>query len=201
MHLCIFNLKGGVGKTTTAVCTAEALANIDGARVVLVDTDPQASALAWAEGAAEPGPGLRATVLGIPSAEVARRLEALQLGAQHVVLDTPPGDTRIVLGALEASDVAVIPVQPSLMDLDRLRPTLDLASKVGVPTAILLSRVRLGTRSLESAREVLEALELPVLRTMVPQRERVLAAYGTRPSGLALAPFEALVAELSELVG
>ncbi len=200
MRLCICNLKGGVGKTTTAVCTAEALALGD-AQVVLVDTDPQASALSWAEGAAESGSGLRATVIGMPSAEVGRRLAALDLHAAHVVLDTPPGDTRIVLAAMEVADVVVIPVQPSLMDLDRLRPTLELASKAGVASTILLSRVRLGTRSLDAAREVLDRLELPVLRAVVPQRERVSSSYGTRPTGLVLTPFEALVAELNGALG
>lgn len=196
MNLCICNLKGGAGKTTTAVCLAEALAG-SGEQVLLVDADPQASALGWAEAAAESGPGLRATTIGLASVELGRRLGALNLDGAHVVLDTPPGDARIVLAAMQVADVAVIPVQPSLMDLDRLRPTLELAEKAGIATAIVLSRVRLGTRSLDSARAALDGLELPVLRTAVAQRERVAAAYGTRPSSLVLCPFETLAGELT----
>lgn len=196
MKVCVCNLKGGVGKTTTAVCLAEAFAvKRDG--VVLVDADPQASALGWAEAAAESGPGLRASVIGLPSVEMGRRLASLDLRSADLVVDTPPGDTRLVLAAMEIVDVAVIPVQASLMDLDRLRPTLALAEKAGVATAIILSRVRLATRSLDSARRALDDLELPVLRAVLPQRERVAAAYGTRPSGLVLSAFDALAHELS----
>jgi chromosome partitioning protein len=44
--VAVINQKGGSGKTTTAVCTAGALAE-RGLTVLLVDLDPQASASAW----------------------------------------------------------------------------------------------------------------------------------------------------------
>jgi chromosome partitioning protein len=45
-RIAIVNSKGGVGKTTTAVCLAGALVD-RGRRVLLVDLDPQASASVW----------------------------------------------------------------------------------------------------------------------------------------------------------
>ena len=47
MIIGLLNQKGGVGKTTLSVNVAACLART-GARVLLVDTDPQGSALDWA---------------------------------------------------------------------------------------------------------------------------------------------------------
>jgi AAA domain len=46
MIIGVLNRKGGVGKTTIAINVAATLA-VAGVRVVLVDADPQASALSW----------------------------------------------------------------------------------------------------------------------------------------------------------
>jgi chromosome partitioning protein len=42
--LCFINLKGGVGKTTTAVAVAEMLAHEERKHVLLIDLDPQTNA-------------------------------------------------------------------------------------------------------------------------------------------------------------
>lgn len=49
MRVCVFNAKGGVGRTTLSLNLASWFAKRDPqSRVLLADCDPQGSALAWA---------------------------------------------------------------------------------------------------------------------------------------------------------
>jgi len=59
--VAVVNSKGGVGKTTTAICLAGALVD-KGRRVLLIDLDPQASASVWL-GAPSDGEDLLALLL------------------------------------------------------------------------------------------------------------------------------------------
>jgi chromosome partitioning protein len=176
VKVALANLKGGVGKTTTAVHLAHAL-EAGGVRVLLVDADGQGSALAWSEAFTIP-------TVALPVKDLHRRLPQLARDHDHVVIDTPPGDLAVVRSALQAADLVVVPVTPALVDLDRLRTTLDLADAASqlrtepLRVKVLLTRVRAGTRSARLAREVLSDLGVPVLTAEVPQRERLAQAFG-----------------------
>jgi PAS domain-containing protein len=103
-------------------------------------------------------------------------------GYAHVVIDTPPGELAITRSAMLAADTVLIPIPPSLMDLDRLRPTLEvLADLEGLhePQVLcLLTRVRRGTRSSRAAREVLVELGLNVLQAEISLREGYANGFG-----------------------
>lgn len=183
--IAVANLKGGVGKTTSAVYLGHLYAAREA--TVLLDTDPQGSALAWSEGAhnfpfpviAPAAPHLR---------DLSRRLPQYVGGAQQVIVDTPPSHAEIVRSAAAVADLVLIPVSPFAMDLDRLVVTIDLLASLPADHSpevrVLLTNVRSGTNSLAAARAALEALAIPVLGLQVPRREAIGNSYGASPAGL-----------------
>jgi chromosome partitioning protein len=182
VRIAVVNLKGGVGKTVTAVHLASGLA--ERGRTLLVDADPQRSALSWSEAAGE---AWTCPVVALPVRDLHRRLPQLLEGFEHLVIDTPPGDIAIVRSAVLAVDSVVVPLPPAFLDLDRLRPTLELCAELDaihpVTVSIVLVRVRAGTKSARAARDVLAELGVPALTAEVPLREAYVGAFGLVPTG------------------
>ena len=180
MRIAIVNLKGGTGKTVTAVHLAAGLARQG--RTLLIDADPQGSSLSWSEEAQD----LPCSVVALPVRDLARRMDGLMPGIMHAVIDTPPGDKAIVRSAIAASDIVLVPIPPSIMDLDRLQPTLDLIAEVEaikpVQVCILLTRVRSATKSSRLTRGVLQNAGVTVLQTQIPLRETLNISFGTVPA-------------------
>ena len=105
MKVVVTNLKGGVGKTTTAVYLAAAAASRGLTPVVVVDADRQASAAEWLE--ERPIEGVE--VIEAPSERTLTRAMTAEDGT--VVVDLPPGDERLVQAAIAAADAVVIPTR------------------------------------------------------------------------------------------
>lgn len=176
MKIAVTNLKGGTGKTTTAVYLATALAKAG--RTLLIDADPQGSAQSWASiAAAFPFPVIS---LAVPT--IHRDLPEIALGYDHVVIDTPPGHEVIVRSALMAVDKAVVPIPPALLDVDRLQPTLDLIMELAplndLDVYVILTKVRSRTRTAKQTRSLLEDMGFPVLDTEIPLREAYVTSFG-----------------------
>ncbi len=169
--ISVLNLKGGCGKTTISLNLAAALAE-QGRRAVVVDLDPQASALRWASQAPEAsGPGfqLRRDVVGLPVERGAARFRTglLELGkrtgAAVAVLDCPPELRDPALVAALLADVVLIPVTPSPLDLWAAEAAVATAREARRERGGRLPRVSLIPAKLISgtvlAREIAATLE------------------------------------------
>ncbi len=197
MRIAIVNLKGGVGKTTTAIHLATLLGQ--SARTLLVDTDPQASAWEWCH---QVGDTLPFNTDLRPVQQLHRLVDDLMTDYDHLVVDTPPGHEPIVRSALAAVELAVVPIAPSTVDAARFGPTLDLLGQADsderpLHYRVLLTKVRAGTRSAPDLRAELAALDLPLLHTEIPLRERYSRGFGLIPDEDGLTPYRAALDELA----
>lgn len=112
MIVSLVSQKGGVGKSSLAVAIAWELASRD-LRVLLVDTDPQATARTAGEVAADRG--LRGPTTMVLGKDLARpnQLPLIAKQFDHVVLDTPGKLTEVTTPVLMVSQVTLIPIGPS----------------------------------------------------------------------------------------
>src|SRR5215210_5258361 len=198
MKICIGNLKGGVGKTMTAVHVALGLSR--NGRTLLVDADPeQPQAYEWSV-TAEDWPVERCTVVQNATRDLAKRVAPMLTDYEHVVFDVGPKNPALLRQAMMLSDDLIVPVAPSTGELRELPKTFDLASEIDalhpLQVAVLLVQVRSGTRSAGEARALLAELDMPTLSAEVRLLERYRLAFGSVP--LDLGDYEAVLTELAQ---
>lgn len=116
MIVALLNQKGGVGKTTVATHIAGELA-LRNQHVVLLDADPQGSALDWTQRRAQQGLPRLFSAVGLARETLHQEAPELARRADHIVIDGPPRIAALVRSALLAADRVIIPVQPSPYDL------------------------------------------------------------------------------------
>jgi len=168
------NSKGGVGKTTITTTLAGTLQE-RGYAVLLVDADPQGSAVAWhhRRAEAERKSGHLACVQ-ITRTTLDRDLASTN--ADYVVIDGSARLEKLSVSAIKAADVVLIPVQPSVLDLWDVSGTAALVkarqqAHGGAPrAAFVVSRQIPRTLLAQEVEEAVSALGLPLLKTRTTQR-------------------------------
>lgn len=172
MIYSFLNQKGGVGKTTLAIHVATALAQMRGKRTLLIDADPQGSALTWSD-LRENTPLI--TVVGKPSDKLHREIDDIAEGYEYVVIDGVPRTVSVTRSAIAASDVVVIPVQPSGMDVWSTQEIVEYAEeaktfKPKLKTVFVINRKIVKTVIGREVRKALARFPVPVLEATVSQR-------------------------------
>ena len=204
--ISFLNQKGGVGKTTLSIHTATALA--EHGTVLLIDADPQGSALDWKAQRTEDG---KFPVIGLPKPTLHREVSALGQHYDWIVIDGPPRGNELAKSAVAASDIVLIPVQPSPFDVWAAQDILDILDECrvvypNVQACFVINRLFVGTKLGAEVNEVLAGLPIPVLRTAIRNRTEYAkavregkTALETEPSGAAASDISALAHEIRAL--
>lgn len=179
--IALINQKGGVGKTTLSVQLAAALV-LRRKKVLLIDADPQGSALDWAETREqrrEREGGVdahRFPVIGLPKQILHKELPSLREGYDIVVIDGPPRVYEVARSAVLASDIALVPVTPSQYDVWAAEETICLINecadlyKPNLKRAFVVNRKIANSAIGKSVRKALDAYDTPVLKSVICQR-------------------------------
>ncbi len=208
MIIALVNQKGGAGKTTIAVHLAHAIA-LSKKRVLLADADPQGSAGGWAS-AREDAPPF--PVVGMARNTLHRDLPGMMGDYDHCVIDSPPRVSALARTAILASDLCLIPVQPSSYDVWAASETIELVKeaqqfKPEIKAAFLINRRIVGSAIGREIEQALQDYALPVFKTAIGQRV-VFAESSSgytvmelQPSGTAAGEIKALAKETLKFMG
>jgi chromosome partitioning protein len=179
--ITVTNFKGGSGKTTTSAYLAHAFA-AKGRNVVVVDADPQGSALRWSEQGEWNIP-----TLALPVKDLHKRLAGIvSASTDIVVIDTPPLEDQagIVSSALRIADVAIVSMAPTMGEYERLPEVWaaidDVEPLRATPliAAVLMNRTVTNANSTPMFRELMTDEGHKVLSTTIPRREPIAQAFG-----------------------
>lgn len=177
--------KGGTGKTTLCLNVAtEAMRH--GYTVAVIDLDPQPSAVSWSD--------LRPNrndppVFDAKASRLAAAVEtASRQGLDLLIVDTGGRTDEGAHAAAKVSDLVVVPIQPSAVDIKSMDATRQLIERAGNPKSlVVLSRVKpFGTRH-DETRAWLSGNGYQVADATIGDRVTFQDAYG---AGQTVAEFE-----------
>ena len=162
--ILVASSKGGVGKTTIATHLA-AQSALDGRRTVLVDADPQGSSTRWAQRRA----GLDSAVLPLDGTGVGWRRQ-LPADSELVVVDAAAGAMAGDLGSfLDRADAVVVPVLPSVLDIEATVGFLDTLAKNArvrrgeLRVGLVANKLKPWTTGSQQALELLQQWPYPLV--------------------------------------
>lgn len=201
--ICVAGLKGGTGKTTSAVLLAAAW-HRRGLRVALIDADPQRSATHWRAASAPVGQDASAdlpTVVAVDAAAIGPTMQDLARAYDVLIIDTPARlaqeTRRALLATGKLGGIALVPMSASGVDLRATLQTAELVREAQdfrpeLRAAVLRNRWNARLRIAADVDVSMGALALPVLSGTLAQR----TAYAEAVShGLAIEDLDDQVAQ------
>lgn len=170
--------KGGAGKTTIATHLA-ANAALQGRRTALVDADPQRSSHGWAQRRA----ALDSAVLPVDGTNRWKWQRGVPSDTERVIIDAPAGAMADELESfLAVADAVVVPIQPSLLDIEASVPFLDSLARHrrvrngDLKVGLVANRLRPWTSTSRETLAMLDQWPYPVVAQLRDSQAYVVLA-------------------------
>lgn len=161
----IVSQKGGVGKSTLAVHLAALAAETQ--KVILMDLDPQGSAMEWGNRRGDRPPDITPAHPASLTKEIERAKED---GYDLAVIDTAPHADHAALQAARAADLVVVPCRPATFDLAAISATLDLCKLANKQAVVVINCAPIRSRVVQEAIEAVEEKGGTVSPVIIRQR-------------------------------
>jgi chromosome partitioning protein len=199
MIISFVNQKGGVGKTTTAINLAISLKKKN-YNLVFIDADPQGSAVQWH--AIEGNKSFE--ILHHPSPIHATDIRQLSMNYDYVIIDAPPAIGDISKAILAVTDLAIIPLSPSALDVWSCWGTLKMVDEIrplnsDIEVKLLINRKIPGTKIGRDSREAMKQFQMDVFNTELCQRVAFIDAMTSGVSVMQYAPHSKAAREIERL--
>lgn len=179
MYVITFaNPKGGSGKTTSAILLAEQIA-LSGGRVSILDLDPNANILAWAEGRKAGGRDVPFSVHARPQAEdTVELIDQLADEADYLIIDLEGSKDQVVTFALSRTDLCIIPLDGSPMEARQAAAAVRLVqstsnmirSPIGYSLLFTRTNAAFQTTDERDVRQEMEINNIPTLPVRIAKR-------------------------------
>ncbi|MFW9262645.1 AAA family ATPase [Nostoc sp. CALU 546] len=173
--ICFANLKGGVGKSSTAAHFIYWLVAIKKKKVIVVDADGQGSTSTWLESLELDIPVHRI----IDPDTLAEEIPQLENRSDFLIVDNAGNLGDATRCTLLTAKIAVIPITPSGLDLMSAASAVKMVRQIqnarqGLPKAgIFVNRAIKNTKLLREAQEVITQLGITGFKQVIYQRQAI----------------------------
>jgi chromosome partitioning protein len=191
----VLSQKGGAGKTTIALHLAVAAMHA-GRSVLVVDLDPQQSAMKWSNIREQDAPKVVPAVMPDLNKVLADAGKRFDL----VIIDTSPRADRDCIEVCRKADLVILPVRPALWDVVALEETMHLIDLAGqtAKNVIVLNAVATRTSEGEEAAGLLSQRRT-VLKSRIGDRVDIRRAIANGQTVTEFAPSTKAAAEMTAL--